>query len=159
MALANMSQAETDRKNREHCKSIALDLEAYVNGEMYRCPKCGEIFNLYEVGNYETADEAADGIEKANCPHCDHVSEFYNDFEPLSIWDYLEDALDFRFLLGSDKSVIAVKVLIAYGGPNIWIDTETGSVNLYWWTDRASYPISSDVAAALDEWAEEYFNC
>jgi hypothetical protein len=30
-------------------------------------------------------------------------------------------------------------------------------VELYWWTDRASYPISYDAVDAVDEWAAEYW--
>ena len=159
MSLANMTQEETDRENREHCRSIAQDVERYANGDMYRCPECGEEFDLYTEGNYETADNAEDGIEKATCPHCGYASENYNDFEPLSLWDYFSDALDVRYLIGSDRSIIAVKVLVAFGGPNIWIDTETKRVELYWWTDRASYPLSLNVCDSIDEWAEEMFRC
>lgn len=147
MALANMTQEETNIENRNHCKRIAEELEAYAEGRVYRCPDCGEEFEMAE-----------DAGEKYCCPNCRAVYETY-DFEQLSIWDYMSDALDFRFLLDSNREVIAVKVLVAFGGPNIWVDTETRSVELYWWTDRASYPLSSDAIAALDEWAAEYFGC
>lgn len=158
MALANMTQAETDRENREHCKRIAEDLEAYANGDLYRCPECQEVFQLYDPhGENHWFDEEENEIGK--CPHCGHTSTNENDFEPLGLWDYMSDALDFRFLVNSNNEIIATKILVAFGGPNIWIDTETRAVELYWWTDRASYPISRDVAAAIDEWAEEYRGC
>ena len=151
MALANMTQAETDRENREHCKHIAEELEKYANGEIYRCPECGEAI---EWNNDQYNSEEA----SYTCSHCDATFE-ESELEALSLWDYLSDALDFRFLMASDKSVIAVKICVAFGGPNIWIDTESQSVELYWWTDRASYPISRAVCDALDEWAEEYWGC
>jgi hypothetical protein len=96
--------------------------------------------------------------DKYRCPHCTAVHDIY-DLEQLSIWDYLEDALDFRFVVSSRKEIIAVKILVAFGGPNIWIDTESRSVELYWWTDRASYPLSISVCDTLEEWAEEYWGC
>lgn len=158
MALANMTQEQTNEYNREHCKRIALDLEAYANGEIYKCPECGETFELYDAnGENYWFDENENEIGK--CPHCGHTSENTCDFEPLTLWDYLSDALDFRYLINSQKEVIAVKILVAFGGPNIWIDTESRAVELYWWTDRASYPLSSDVCNALEEWAEEYLSC
>ena len=42
-------------ENREMCKNIAEDLEAYASGEMYRCPECGEIitFNNDQLNNEE----------------------------------------------------------------------------------------------------------
>ena len=147
MALAGMTREQTNDYNREHCKRIALDLENYVNGSVYRCAECDEILIL--------PDDVGD---KYRCPNCGSVQEVDN-MEQLSIWDYMSDALDFQFLVNSRKEVIAVKILVTFGGPNIWIDTESQNVELYWWTDRASYPLSSDVVEALDEWAEEYFQC
>lgn len=147
MALANMTQAETDRENRSTCKHIAKELEKYVEGKIYRCPECGETLEL--------PDDVGD---KYRCPHCTAVHDI-DDLEQLSMWDYLEDALDFRFVVSSRKEIIAVKILVAFGGPNIWIDTESRSIELYWWTDRASYPLSTDVCDALNEWAEEYWRC
>ena len=49
--------------------------------------------------------------------------------------------------------------MVAFGGPTIYIDSATRAVELYWWTDRASYPISRDAADALDEWAQELWTC
>lgn len=158
MALANLTQTETDRENREHCKHIAETLEAYANREIYRCPECGEEFELYDARgeNYWFDDEEN---EIGKCPGCGHTSINENEFEPLSLWDYMTDALDVRFVVNSHKEILAVKILVAFGGPNIWIDSESRSVELYWWTDRASYPLSTDVCDALNEWAEEYWGC
>lgn len=147
MALANMTQEETNRENREHCKHIAKNLEAYADGQVYKCPECGEEFQMAETAG-----------DKYCCPCCRAVFET-DEFEQMSIWDYMTDALDVRYLVNSNREIIAVKVLVAFGGPNIWIDTETRSVELYWWTDRASYPLSSNAVDALDEWAEEMFSC
>jgi predicted RNA-binding Zn-ribbon protein involved in translation (DUF1610 family) len=146
MALANMTQAETDRENKEHCKYIAEQVEAYANGEVFRCPECGEESALHHDPNGRDI-----------CPNCGVVYD--DDFEQLSMWDYLSDALDFRVLLDSRREVIATKILVAFGGPNIWIDTESRAVELYWWTDRASYPISGDACDEIDDWAREWLQC
>ena len=147
MALANMTQEQTNDHNREHCKRIALELEEYANGNVYRCPECNEIITL--------PDDVGD---KYRCPDCGTVHDV-NDLEQLSIWDYMTDALDFRVLLDSQKNVIATKILVAFGGPNIWIDTESRAVELYWWTDRASYPISGAACDEIDDWAAEWMQC
>jgi hypothetical protein len=49
--------------------------------------------------------------------------------------------------------------MVTFGGPTIWISTESESVELYWWGDRASWPLSHEAVAALDEWAEEMWGC
>lgn len=140
-------QEKTDRENREHCKRIADDIEDYARGRVYRCPDCDELLTLPD-----------DVGEKYRCPDCGTVHDI-DDLEQQSIWDYTSDALDIRFLMHSDRTVHSVKILVACGGPNVWIDTERGSVELYWWGDRASYPLCSEAIEELDNWAAEYWGC
>lgn len=149
MALANMTQEKTNAENRERCRRIAEELEAYANGDIYRCPECGQHCEIEEEEN-----ENGDTIYKCSCG-C--ISEY--EPEQMSLYNWSEDILDIEYRCGSDKAYRSVCVMVAYGGPNIYIDTDTKQVELYWWTDRASYPISYDAAAALDDWAEEYWNC
>lgn len=147
MALANMTQEQTDIENRDYCKSIAQDVHDYATGSCYRCPECEKTLTL--------PDNVGD---KYRCPDCGTVHEV-NALEQLSIWDYMSDVLDIRYIVERDKSYRSVEVLVTFGGPNIWISTESQSVELYWWTDRASYPLSHEAVDALDEWAQEIYGC
>lgn len=147
VTIPGTPQPEPHDENRDHCKRIAEELEAHTNGTVYRCPDCGEILEL--------PDDVGD---KYKCPHCGTVSEV-DELEQLSVWDYLEDALDIEYRIGSDKQYRSVCIMVACGGPNIYIDTASKSVELYWWGDRASYPISTDATDAVDEWAEELYQC
>jgi predicted RNA-binding Zn-ribbon protein involved in translation (DUF1610 family) len=136
-----------EEDNRARCEHIAHELEAYVNGEVYRCPECGEILRLPEnVG------------DKYRCSHCCAISEV-DDLEQLGIYDFLEDVYDIEYRCDGRREYRSVQIMVACGGPNIYLDTASGDVELYWWTDRARYPMSRDAVAALDEWAEEYWNC
>jgi hypothetical protein len=148
MALANMTQEETNKYNWEHCKRIAEELEEYASGNIYRCPECGDHCNM------EEENENGNIIYKCSCG-C--ITEY--EPEQLNLYDWAEDILDIEYRCNSRKEYGSVRILVAYGGPNIYIDTASESVELYWGTDRASYDIGRDTAAALDEWAEEYFNC
>lgn len=148
MALANMTQEETNKYNWEHCKRIAEDLEEYASGNIYRCPECGQHCNM------EEENENGDTIYKCSCG-C--ITEY--EPEQLTLYDWAEDILDIEYRCNSRKEYRSARILVACGGPNIYIDTASERVELYWWTDRASYDIGRDTAAALDEWAEEYFNC
>ena len=149
MALANMTQEQTNRENRNHCKRIAELLEEYVNGDIYKCPECGDHCNMKEDEN-----ENGETIYKCSCG-C--VSEY--EPEQMTLYDYLEDVYDIEYRISGNGEFRSVQILVACGGPNIYIDTAQKRVVLYWWTDRADYPISYDAANALDEWAEEYYNC
>ena len=133
-------------ENRSHCKHIAQTVEAYANGEYFRCPECGE--------EYHTPENLGD---KFKCPHCGEVIEF-NDLEFLGIWDYMSDILDIDYVVSRDREYRSCKILVAWGGPNIYIETASAMVKLYWWTEYAEYPLSYEARDAIDEWAEEYWN-
>lgn len=138
-------------ENREMCKNIAMDLEAYASGEMYRCPECGEIitFNNDQLNNEE-------GLY--TCQECNATFEEH-ELEALSLYDYFDDVLDIEYRFGSDKQLRSVQLLVTYGGPNIYIDTASCAVELYWWGDRESYPIDRNVCGEIDSIFEEIFNC
>lgn len=138
---------QSARENREHCKHIAENLEAYTAGNIYRCPECNEEIQL--------PDDVGD---KYRCPHCETVSDI-DDLEQLSIWDYLDDVFDIEYRIDSNKELRSVQLMVACGGPNIYIDTASKAVELYWWGERANYPISYDAATEIDAWAEELYKC
>lgn len=139
-------------ENREHCKAIAERLEAIANNEYYRCPECGEWIK-YE--NVQYNDENA----TYTCQECGATFDEC-DLEAVSFYDYFTDnILDAEFRIGSDREYRSIRIMVAYGGPNIFIDTQAGAVQLFWWTDRAEYPIDRDTVNAIDEWAEEWYKC
>ena len=139
------SAEKSARENRDHCRRIAKELEQYAAGNVYKCPDCGE---------YITLRDDFDG-DKYKCPDCGTVHEIEY-LEQQTMWDYLEDYLDIEYRISSDRETVrSVQICVAWGGPSIYLDTETKNVELYWWGDRASYPMSYDVCDALDEWAQE----
>lgn len=134
-----------DYSNMRHCEKIAHDIDDYANGIVYKCPDCGEII---------TAPEDA---EKYKC-RCGFVGDL-NEYEQQSMWDYFEDCLDVEYRCSSSRDYRSVQILVACGGPNIYVDTASNKVELYWWGDRADWPLSPDAVAAVDDWAEEYWRC
>ena len=133
-------------ENRDHCKHIAKEVEEYSNGNVYRCPECGEEIRM--------PDDVGD---KYRCPHC-HTVDDVDNYEQCSIWDYMEDILDIDFVVSRDREYRSCEICVAWGGPNIYIDTASSYVKLYWWTEYAEYPLSYAARDAIDEWAEEYWN-
>ena len=93
------------------------------------------IANTIESGEYETDNE--DGP---------------NGF------DYLEDALDIQYIVSSDKKYLGARVLVAFGGPNIWINTQKQMVEGYWWS-ASEFVYYHDDQLYLDERLEEIYNC
>jgi hypothetical protein len=81
--------------------------------------------------------------------------------EMQTAFDYLQDVLEFNWILNSDRTLKGARMLVAFGGPNIWIDTTRGIVEGYWWQDKfvAEYDTQSEFARDLDEALETLFNC
>lgn len=80
-----------------------------------------------------------------------------DDDEQMNAYDYLNDALDIRWTLNSDFTYRSASVLVAFGGPNIWVNTETNTVEGYWWGDKAFASFDDNIG--LDDALEELFNC
>jgi hypothetical protein len=99
--------------------------------------------------------------------HCEHISEYinngiimtaenlenwdyddeYEEGDMLSGWDYIRDVYDFRWLIDSDGDVIECQLMVAGGGPEIWVhisEDGSGSVEGYWWGDRYTARITDD---------------
>ena len=71
--------------------------------------------------------------------------------------DYLQDVLDIEYIIGGDGEFKGARVLVAYGGPNIWINTRTNIVEGYWWADKAFAEFEDTLG--LNEWLEELYEC
>jgi len=76
----------------------------------------------------------------------------------ISGFDYLSDVLDIEYITDSKKQYLGARVLVAFGGPNIWINTRTKNVEGYWWQDSSIQSFHDD-AMGLDDALEELFNC
>lgn len=72
-------------------------------------------------------------------------------------YDYLADALDIEYIVSGDKSYLGARVLVAFGGPNIWINTRNNQVEGYWWNE--SYSQRFDDKLGLDDCISELWEC
>ena len=142
-------QAHELDENTAHCEHIAKEADAYASGHVRKCPDCGEEIHRTDW------DEIGDLFK---CPSCGAVGD-PEWWDVLSVWDFLADALDVAFVVGSDKRYRSTRIMVACGGPNIYLDTASKDVELYWWTESARWPLSYEAVEALDDWAEEYWGC
>lgn len=70
---------------------------------------------------------------------------------------YLYNILDIEYRVGSDREYRSAEILVAFGGPDIWIDTKSNMVKGAWWGDYAEYPFEDNIG--LDDACQELFNC
>lgn len=73
--------------------------------------------------------------------------------------DYLSDALDIQYLVGSDKSYRAARVCIAFGGPTAWINTHTRQIEAAWRSETVYVDLPASFCDQLDDWLEDYYDC
>ena len=70
---------------------------------------------------------------------------------------YLQDAFDVEYMIGGIGDYRGVEVLLACGGPNIYIDTRSAYIKGGWGSTRVEVPISYDVSDMVDDYYEEQF--
>jgi len=75
----------------------------------------------------------------------------------FSAFDYLQDALDIEYIVNGKGEYLGARVLVAFGGPNIWINTRTGTVEGAWWADRAEASFKDNIG--LDDALSELWAC
>jgi hypothetical protein len=84
----------------------------------------------------------------------DEVNE---DGEYMSAFDYLQDALDIEYIVNKDRDYLGARVLVAFGGPNIWVNTRTKTVEGYWWGEVARASFDDNIG--LDEALNTLWSC
>ena len=114
--------------------SIVADLE---NGA--RCESCTEC--------------GADLGKSSFCPEC----EAHNP-DTLSGFDYIADVLDINWILDSNREFKGARILVAFGGPNIWIDTDKQTVEGTWWNESFTASYSND-EMDIEGACAEVFGC
>ena len=138
-----------DYDNTAHCIDIANELNTFASGDMIRCPECGEIVSLpYEEGESVELD----------CG-CKVDIDDLDDLDEVSMYDYFEDHIyDIEYTVSGDFDYRGARVMIAYGGPNIYINTNNKRVELYWWGDIAYTALSNRAVETIDAYFEDLYN-
>lgn len=75
----------------------------------------------------------------------------------FSAFDYLQDALDIEYIVNSKGEYLGARILVAFGGPNIWVDTRRCIVEGAWWADHATARFTDNLG--LDEALSELWAC
>ena len=79
-----------------------------------------------------------------------------DDFNPDG-YDYLQNAYDIKYTVGIDGTYYGAELMVAGGGPNIYVDTRDNTVYGFWGSDRAQWGFVDWIG--LDEACEELYQC
>ena len=71
--------------------------------------------------------------------------------------DWMEDVYDIRYIVDREKRYYSAEMLVAGGGPTIWVNLNTMEVEGYWGGDRVTVPFSDNLG--LDDYCEEMYGC
>ena len=69
--------------------------------------------------------------------------------------DWMEGTYDIRYYVDRDKGYLGAEILVAGGGPTVWVNLYTKEVEGYWGGDRVTYPFSDELD--LDGYCEEMY--
>lgn len=130
--------------NKAHVESIAQRLTDIYNGLIWYCPECGKEVKI--------TNECADCHECADCNADLEQFTFYNQFE--DVYD-----IEYRVESKHADTIKSVSLMVAFGGPNIYVDTADNKVKLYWWGDYAECEFSRAIGDEITDIFNELWNC
>jgi len=87
------------------------------------------------------AEDITDGLKIDDTSGTGTVSEF------------MDHVYNIEWITHQDHSYKAARLLVAGGGPNIWVNLMTNTVDGYWGADKRSYGFVDNIG--LDEYLQE----
>lgn len=118
-------------KHDLYCQDIASELMAIYNGEII----ADDDENYYE------------GLEQG---------------DTVSLWDYIlgTDFYNIDYIVGSDRETLkGVRLMVACGGPNVYINTWDNEIQLHWWSESGKAWLPHEVCEEINDIMQEYWNC
>ena len=77
------------------------------------------------------------------------------DSKTASAW--MEEVYDIRYIVDREKRYLGAELMVAGGGPTIWVNLDTKYVEGYWGGDRVQWAFRDNLG--LDEYCEEMYGC
>ena len=71
--------------------------------------------------------------------------------------EWMEGTYDIRYYVDREKRFMGAEIMVAGGGPTIWVNTYTKEVEGYWGGDRVNVPFRDSLG--LDDYLEEMYGC
>tara|TARA_R100001163_G_scaffold31428_1_gene24599 strand:- start:191 stop:523 length:333 start_codon:yes stop_codon:yes gene_type:complete len=108
-----------------------------------------------------TAKRKSETCEEQLRRMCKNIAEDITDSnvrrpsEGASEW--MEDVYDIRYLVDREKKYLGCELMVAGGGPTIWVNTWTREVEGYWGGDKVVEPFIDNIG--LDDYNEEMYTC
>ena len=69
--------------------------------------------------------------------------------------EFMRHVYDIRYIVDREKRYLGAELLVAGGGPTIWVNLDTKYVEGYWGSDKVTEPFIDNLG--LDEYCEEMY--
>ena len=155
-------------------RDTANQIEAAANGTLYDID-CARIviddLDAWKQSNWERMREdfiaAHPGLDTESEAFADALADEIgaacpddiDDPTQVTLGDLLsEESLgDVRFEVNQNGDLFGGKIVVAFGGPNVWVADD--EVRGYWGGDESRRSLSTDASRAVFEWFEEQWAC
>jgi hypothetical protein len=74
-----------------------------------------------------------------------------------SVFDWLSNALHIEYTVDNRKELLGARIMVAWGGPTIWVDTRRNRVEGYWWNEKEYADYIDNVG--LNDAVSELWEC
>ena len=126
---------DTNDELRQHCEDIAYKIDRLSSGMYY---------------DNETGDLVDDIPED-----CDDEDRY----QDLTQYVF-DDDLGIKIITSLDgKDLYGAEICVAWGGPNIYINTRDAYVEGYWGSTEARYPFSYNARDQINDYIDEVRGC
>ena len=88
---------------------------------------------------------------------CKSIAEDLSNGDGTSASEFMDSTYDIRYIVDREKRYMAAELLVAGGGPTIWVNLNTGYVEGYWGGDKVEHPFTDNLG--LDDYCEEMYGC
>ena len=144
----------SENENMEIVQNVVRKLKEYASGDYFLYkgklfPIDYEDFNVIEGCTYNEGVYAFPGGTEV----------FEGDIEPANLYNYFSDYLGVDYVVDSNKEYKAARVMVTCGGPNIFIDSYEGEVQLYWGMERATAKIPANICEEINNVFREFYYC
>jgi len=77
--------------------------------------------------------------------------------EEVTASEWMEDVYDIEWITHQDHTYKAARLLVAGGGPTVWVNLLGNTVDGYWWGDHCKHGFVDNIG--LDDYLEELHSC
>ena len=73
----------------------------------------------------------------------------------IYVEDFMDGVYNIEWITHQDHSYKAARILVAGGGPSIWVNLLGNTVDGYWWGDHCKVPFTDNIG--LDDYLSELY--